>query len=264
MTDISLRKSTAVLLVTGLLAFTASFAVAKDTKTNGMDQLALTILERASSFLAKQKQFSMSAEIWNDFVLANGSKVQFAKTVTLDLRRPDHFRATVTTTQPERTFYYNGKSVTYLDQLAGFFGTAPAPATIDKTLTAMEQNYGLTFPLDDLLMSKPFDASATKASSGQYFDTEQILGKECHHVAFQFQQVDMQVWVEKGAVPVLRKLVISHKKEAGSPQYVAIFKSWDFATELPDYLFNFEPTADFRQIDMIASGTEKLSPSSQQ
>ena len=264
MINISLGKHTTVLLISGILAFTTGFAVAEEPKTSGVDQQAVTILERASSFLAKQKQFSMSAEIWNDFVLANGSKVQFAKTVKLDLRRPDHFRATVTTTLPERTFFYNGKSVTYHDQLAGFFGTAPAPATIDKTLTAMEQNYGLTFPLDDLLMSNPFDASATKASSGQYFDTEQILGKECHHVAFQFEQIDMQAWVEKGPVPVLRKLVISHKKEAGSPQYVVIFKSWDFATELPDYLFNVEPTADFRQIDMIASGSEKLSPSSQQ
>ena len=264
MINTSLRSSITVLFATGVLAFTANFAAAEKLKTSAVDPQALTIFERTSSFLAKQKQFLMSAEIWEDFVLENGNKIQFAKTIKLDLRRPDHFRVTVTTTQPERTFLYNGKSVTLLEQLTGFFGTAPAPSTIDKTLTAMEQNYNLTFPLDDLLMSNPYEGSAAKATSGQYFGTEQIMGKKCHHVAFQHKLIDWQAWIEEGPVPVLRKLVLTQKQEPGSPQFTAIFNSWNFTTELPDYLFNFETTSDFRQIDMIESVSDKDSPSSQQ
>lgn len=264
MINTSLRRSITVLFTAGVLAITANFAAAEKLKTSAVDPQALMIFERASSFLAKQKQFSMSAEIWEDFVLENGNKIQFARTVKLELRRPDHFRATVATTQPERTFFYNGKSVIFLDQIAGFFGIVSAPSTITKTITAMEQDYNLTFPLDDLLMSNPYEGSAAKATSGQYFGIEKILGEKCHHMAFQHEQIDWQVWVEEGPVPVLRKLVLTQKQEEGSPQYTAIFKSWDFTTELPDYLFNFETTSDFRQIDMIESVPEKDSPSSQQ
>ncbi len=258
MINISLGKHTTVLLVTGVFAFTAGFAVAEEPGASAVDQRAITLFERASSFLAKQKQFSVSTEIWEDFVLENGSKIQFSRTVEMNLRRPDYFKATVSTSQPERTFYYDGKSVTFLDQTSGFFGTAPAPSTIDKTLAAMDENYDLTFPLDDLLMSNPYEGSAAKATSGQYFGTEQILGEKCHHLAFQNNQIDWQVWVEDGPVPVLRKIVIDHKLEPGAPQYTAIFNSWDFATELPDYLFTFEITPDFRRIDMIKSAPEKV------
>lgn len=264
MTYLYMRKRLAVFFVTGALAFTVCSVVAEETQSGVVDQQALTILDRAASFLAKQKQFSTTVEIWQDFVLEKDIKIQFAKTVELNLRRPDHFRATVTTTQPERTFFYNGKTVTLVDQSTGFFGTTAAPATIDKTLTKMEQTYGLTFPLDDLLRSNPYDVSADKAKSGQYFGIEMIMGKRCHHLAFQHEQLDWQAWVEEGPVPVLRKLIMTRKLEPGSPQYMALFSSWDFTTELPDYLFDFDEIPGLRRIDIIESVPEKNAPSSQQ
>lgn len=265
MTYIHLRKCNVVIFVTGVLCGFTSFVAAEEASpVRAVEQQALTIIERASSFLGKQKQFSVSVEVWEDLVLENGSKIQLAKTVDLNLRRPDQFRVSVATMQPKRTFFYNGKSVTVLDLRAGFFGTASAPSTIDKTLAAAEENYGLTFPLDDLLMSDPYGPSAAKAHSGQYLGTELILGKECHHLAFQHPQVDWQAWVEEGPVPVLRKIVIDNKKDPGSPQFTAIFKSWDLTTEQPDYLFNFEKTSDFRQINMLESISEKASPAPQQ
>ncbi len=211
--------------MTGALTFTACSVVAEEAKSGVVDQHALVILDRAVSFLAKQKQFSATVEIWQDFVLENDMEIQFAKTVKLNFRRPDHFRATVTTTQPERTFIYNGKTVTLVDQSSGFFGTTAAPATIDKTLSKMEQTYGLTFPLDDLLMSNPYDGSADKAQTGQYLGAEMIMGKRFHHLAFQHEHLDWQAWVEYGPVPVLRKLIMTQKLEPGSPQYMALFST---------------------------------------
>lgn len=246
-----IRIVIAVLSITGVLLISTLSAAAEGPPASAVNQQALAIFERASSFLAKQNQYSVSAEIWEDFVFENGSKIQIANTVEMSLRRPDHFRSIVATTQPERAFYYDGKNITLLDPVAGFFGSVAAPPTIDETLEAMEQNHNLTFPLDDLLLSSPFDASAAKATSGQYLGIEMILGRQCHHLAFQHEHIDWQAWVEEGPVPVLCKIVITHKNEPGSPQYLALFNSWDFTTELPDYLFNFEAPSYFRQISII-------------
>lgn len=264
MNYISLRKRITVLFMTGVMVITAISAVAEKNTISTVDQQAVTILKRASSFLAKQKQFSMSAEIWEDFVLNSGNKIQLAKTVEISLRRPNRVMIQVSTMQPERAYFYNGKNITYLDQLTGFFGIAPAPATIDKTLSEMEQTYGLTFPLDDFLMSTPYIASAEKAESGQYLGTEMIFGKECHHLAFQHKNIDWQVWVQEGPVPTIHKIVIFHKNEPGTPQYTAILKTWDFLTDLPDYLFNFETTSEFLRVEMIESFPEKDFQVSQQ
>lgn len=264
MNYLSLRKSTAVLFVTGILVFTAITAVAEKNTINAVDQRAITILKGASSFLSKQKQFSLSAEIWEDFVLDNGNKIQLAKTVEINLHRPGHVMIKVATVQPERTYFYNGKSVTYVDQRSGFFGIAPAPATIDKALVEMERTYGLTFPLDDLLMSNPYLESAAKAGSGQYLGTEMILGKECHHLAFQHEHIDWQAWIQEGPAPLIRKIVITHKQEPGFPQYTAIFKTLDLLTDLSDYLLNLEITSGFVQVDMLEVTPEKESPASLQ
>lgn len=255
-----LRTVIAVLSMTGVLLISSLSAAAKAPSVSAVNLQALAIFERASSFLAKQNQYSVTAEVWEDFVFENGSKIQIANTVEMNLRRPDHFRSTVATTQPERAFYYDGKNITLLDPVAGFFGSVAAPPTIDKTLEVMEQNYNLTFPLDDLLLSSPFDSSAAKANSGQYFGIEMILGRQCHHLAFQHEHIDWQAWVEEGPVPVLRKIVITHRQDPGSPQYLALFNSWDFTTELPDYLFNPETPSYFRQISIIEALPGKTTP----
>lgn len=246
------------LFFVGVTALLVQPALAKD-KTSDIAPQALKIVDRATSFLAKQKQFSVSVEIWDDFVSAENRNVQFSKTVELNLRRPDQFRIQTATMQPEKSFFYNGKSVTYLDQRTGFFGIAAAPATIDKTIAAMGNKYDISFPLDDMLLSTPFGGSAEKASSGQYYGVEMMSGIPCHHLAFQHDLIDWQVWVEDGLLPVVRKIVIIHKAEQGSPQFTAMFDKWDFSTALPDYLFNFEPSPDYRKIDIIETVQDKTS-----
>ena len=246
------------LFFVGVTALLVQPALAKD-KTSDIEPQALKIIDRATSFLAKQNQFSVSIEIWDDFVSAENRNVQFAKTIELNLRRPDQFRILTATTQPEKTFFYNGKSVSYLDHRAGFFGVAPAPATIDKTIAAMGNKYDISFPLDDMLLSTPFDGSAEKARSGQYYGVEMMSGIPCHHLAFQHDLIDWQIWVEDGLLPVVRKIVITYKAEQGSPQFTAMFDKWDFTTALPDYLFNFEPSPGYLEIDMIETMQEKTS-----
>ena len=264
MKHFSVLKGSQVLLMTGIMVFVTISAMAKESVKSLVDPQALVILNRASSYLEEQKQYSMSAEIWEDVALNSKTNIQLAKTVDINLRRPDRVKIQVATTEPEKTYLYNGEDITVLDQLSGFFGVASASSSIDKTLKNMDEKYGITFPLDDVLMSKPYIESAEKSDAGQYLGVERIFGKTCHHLAFQHDQVDWQVWIEDGSAPLLRKAVISHKQEAGTPQYTAIFKTWDFQTELPDYLFNFDKTSNFIQIDMLESVPMKNSPTPKQ
>ena len=250
------NKITGVFLATLIFTLLAQPLAAKE-KTEAVDQQALTILDRTTSFLAKQPHFSTQVEIWEDFAVSANTNVQFAETVNLFLRRPDHFRVEVATTAPEKTYFYNGKSVTYLDQRKGFYGTTAAPENIDETIEKMDTVYGLTVPLDDLLLSTPYSGSAAKANGGQYFGVEVISGTTCHHLAFQHDRIDWQVWIENGALPVVRKIVITRKTEPGSPQFIAQFDSWDFTTELPDYLFTFEPASEYLEIDIIETQNDK-------
>ena len=47
-----------------------------------------------------------------------------------------------------------------------------------------------------------------------------LVGEErCHHLAFEHDDIDYQLWLSEDEQPALRKLVITYKHEPGEPQY---------------------------------------------
>ena len=223
----------------------------KNDPSPGVDTHAIAILNRAVDRLAAAKHFSVSTEIWGDTELEGGGRTQFTKLVDVKVHRPNRIQMDVKTSVPKRSFYYDGKNLTMLDRQKGFYGTIAAPATIDETLVKVEEDYGVEFPLEDILISRPFGDGAAKAKGAQYLGLEPVLGVACHHLAFQSEVIDWQAWVEDGPVALVRKVVITSKEEEGSPQVTAIFSKWDFSTELPDFVFAFDPPPGSARIDFV-------------
>ena len=238
-------------LTMGLLPMIGSIRAEKTPK---LESKALEIIQISAAHLAAAPQFSVSAEIWEDLIQEDGTKLQFTKIVDVKVRRPSAVQLDIRTTVPKRSFFYDGKSVTLLDQRTGFFGVAEAPGTIDETIATMEKKFGIDFPIDDLLVSKPFGDGAARAKSAQYFGVEPVNGVTCHHLAFQNDGIDWQAWVEAGPVPVLRKVVITDKLAEGSPQFTTMLTGWDFTTPLPDFVFAFDPPPGSTKIEMIKAG----------
>jgi hypothetical protein len=85
------------------------------------------------------------------------------------------------------------------------------------------------------------------------------MGVPCEHLAFSADNVDWQVWIQDGPRPVPRKFVITYKDEPNDPQYTAVFSNWDFNTELPDFVFNFEPPPGAAKIPVMEIKAENLS-----
>jgi hypothetical protein len=227
----------------------------KRDEPSQIDPQAIAILNRAVERLAGAKQFSVNAEIWAETELEEGGRAQFTKTVDVKVRRPNKVQVDVRTSVPKRSFYYDGKTFSLLDQQKGFYGIADAPATIDETLAKMEDEYGVSFPINDLLISRPFGDGAAKTKAAQNLGIEPVLGVLCHHLAFQNDSIDWQAWVEEGPVAVVRKVVITPRDdgddETDELQTTAILTRWDFTTELPDYVFTFTPPAGSAKIEFV-------------
>lgn len=221
------------------------------------DARALDIISRASEYLAAAKQFSTSMDLSQDLVNEKGSKVQFTKQVDVKLRRPNRLLVDISTTVPKRSFYYDGKSVTLLDHRENFYGTSPAPDQIDAMIDHLEESFGVVFPLDDLLLTKPLVVPAAAAKTASYLGKARILGKTCHHVAFQHDAIDWQAWVEDGPKPLLRKVIINFKLDEGSPQVIAHLSNWDLGTKLPDFVFNFDAPTGAQKINFLPAEKTK-------
>jgi hypothetical protein len=201
------------------------------------------LLKRMGDYLAQAQFFSVNGEVWQDIELASGQRIQVSRTIRLQVRRPDRFHAEVNSTRRSHALYYDGHSITLFNRLHNFYGAIPAPSSLDEALDAACERFGITIPLEDLIVSDPYHSALAHVTSGRDLGPVTVLGVPCEHLAFIQPSVDWQVWIQDGPKPVPRKVVITYKEEEDSPQYTAILSDWDFETKLPDFLFTFEPPA---------------------
>jgi hypothetical protein len=115
-----------------------------------------------SDYLAQEQFFSVSVEVWQDVRLGSGQQVQAGRTVDLQVRRPNRFRSEVYSTHRNRGLYCDGKSITLVDRVQNFYGSIPAPSTLDEALDAATERFGVTLPLEDVIVSDPYQNAMQK------------------------------------------------------------------------------------------------------
>ena len=216
----------------------------------GVDPKADAVLRRMGGFLASAPFFTVTADVWQDSNLASGQRVQSNRSIELKVRRPDRFHSEVRSATRNRALFYDGTSLTLVNRTQQLFGTVAAPSSLDAALDMANERFGISPPLEDLLVADPYRNAVGKAVSGVDLGVVSVLGVPCEHLAFSRGILDWQVWVELGASPVPRRMVITYRDESGWPEYAANFSDWDFKTPIPDADFVFQPTAAITQIDV--------------
>jgi hypothetical protein len=200
-------------------------------------------LKRMTSCLGGLGSFSFEADVRYDDYLVDSQKVQFGRRVTVDVRRPNRIRAVVDGDIVRMRYWYDGKRTVVLDVDSNQYSEAPAPATIDASLTAMAEDYGFVLPLAELIATDSYKWLMSNVESAAYVGEHMIDGKACHHLAYEQPTLDWQIWIEAGEPALPRRLLISYKQLPNCPQYEVSFKRWlpdaplseaDFAIELPE------------------------------
>jgi len=215
-----------------------------------IDPRADELIKRMGEYLGQAKFFSVNAEIWQDIQLASGQQIQAGRTLDLQVRRPNRLRAEVHSPRRNRELVYDGSSITLLNRAQNFYGTIHAPGNIDDAMDAASEKFGIAMPLEDFVTSDPHKDLLEKVTSGRDIGAVTVMSVPCEHLVFTQEHIDWQVWIENGAKPVPRKFVITYKDEPDSPEFTAIFSNWDFNTQLPDFLFKFEPPPGSSQIEV--------------
>jgi hypothetical protein len=238
----------------GLLFGLAGCATAQEhtNQTDVISPRANRVLRSACDFLAHTRAFSLNAEIWREHMDAAGQKIQFSRTVEMDVKRPDGLRLEISSPLAARGFWYDGKTLTILDRKHNFYSTNAMPADLDDAVNAAHDQ-GIDLPLVDLAMSDPYTNATAKVQTGRYFGISPVLGVPCHHLAFTQENVDWQIWIEEGPQPLIRKFVITYKNEPGAPEFTALITRWDMTDRIADSDFVFERPLGAIKIEMRTS-----------
>jgi len=237
-----------------IVAFAVSattFASAIHAQPAGVDPEAQRILKASTDFLAAQKRFSVETSSIFEGVLASGQKLQFDDAVHLRVQRPDRLRAERTGGLVTQVFQYDGKSLTLHERGSKVWATLAAPPTIDETLDFAAKRLDLVAPGGDLLYSNAYDELMRDVESGFVVGRALIEGARCVHLAFRKPDVDFQIWVQEGAQPLPRKLVITSRDVAGAPQFAVTMRRWDLAPKFARGTFTFTAPKGAKQIEFL-------------
>ncbi len=177
------------------------------------------------------KAFSLEAEVLTDKVYRDGSKVQFARLMTMSVQRPDKFIVVTTGDDLDTTAVYNGKEFTLYLPKKNAFTSVNAPGDTDSTLAFLNAVHHLESPLTDLFLNNP--CAVFKAVSGYYLGKGLVGNTLCHHLFFKNNDFDWQIWVEDSDAALPRKLVITEKRLPRAPQFVAFLNNWKTESDAP-------------------------------
>jgi len=226
----------------------AAASAASQPKGPAVDPAAVKALTDMSAYLTSQQTFRIVSETSLDVVTNDGQRIQLDGEVRYKVRKPNAFVIDLVSDSWNRQYVYDGREFTLYAPKLGYFAQAPAPATIRETIDEIGQRFGISLPLDDLFRWSGADAErAQSLTSGYRVGTATVDGVATDHYAFREGKIDWEIWIQQGAQPLPRKLVIVDRKDVAAPAFTARL-TWTVNPPLSDEDFAFRPAQDAKRI----------------
>ena len=222
-------------------------------QTYYIETYADRLLKEMGDYLKFAAAFTVHAESSYDAADDNGQTIRYGGTADVALRRPDSFRSAFNGDERQSQMFYNGKTVTIYDAAVNMYAVTEVPPDIDSALDMIFDKFGFSVPLSDLAYADPYSILIENVIEGRWVGLHSVAGVPCNHLAFTQELIDWQIWIEEGAQPVPRQILITYKDEPGWPQYLARLKDWDFQPQFPDDYFQFQPPAGSDEMEFLVN-----------
>ena len=183
------------------LALAAGVAAAQEAPI--IEPRADEILTIMSDLLAGAKQFTVHNDQTSDELVLSGDLVELSSSIDLAVRRPDAAHAVLHGDLRPMRYWIGGGRFTVLDVSRWTYAIAPVPADLDAAIEQIWERYGMKIPLADFISDNPRENLTRNVESGTYVGLHEIDGVPCHHLAFRQNDIDWQIWIEDGLLPLL-------------------------------------------------------------
>jgi hypothetical protein len=222
-------------------------AVAAPANAKGIAPDADRLLHQMTDYLAGLKTVTVHTSASDEVVLKSGQKLQLMSESVVTVQRPNMLRSEQVGAKGGLAFFYDGKTMTLECKDSGVYTTVAAPPTLDATIDKAREEFQIEAPGADLLYSKPYDILTEQVKGGQLVGREVIDGMPVHHLAFQGDEVDWQVWIKDGPEPLPLRYSITTKTMPSQPEFSVRLSQWDTRASILPTAFQFQaPTGATR------------------
>ena len=214
-----------------------------------IERRAQDILKQMSDFFAATPRFAFEAEETFDLLKDSQPRLQLTNSRKVVVERPSRFVSDATGDTLNRSVWFDGQTVSSLDKSYNTYAMLKASGSIDEVLDMLMDRFDIEIPLADFLYADPYSVLMEKVTYGRYVGIHQVAGIPCHHLAFAQETIEWQIWIDAGAQPLPRKIVITYVDELGEPQYSATITTWNLAPQIPENFFQFKAPEGATQVE---------------
>ncbi len=208
------------------------------------------IIERMSAKLGAAQTFSVTTIEVRDEIKRSGSDEQVTLNRDTTIRRPDRLYSTVSGDRRNEV-WYDGVGVTVAHHNEKIFGQVRAPETLDKTLDAMHERFGVSAPLADFVYTSPAKALLTDTTTGGWVGREMLDDRQMDHLAFKDTGVNWEVWIPVDGDPLPQKAMAEFTENPRLRKMSLTFKDWNLAPQIPADRFDPTVPADYEGVAII-------------
>ncbi len=222
---------------------------------------AINALNTMSEYIGSLDKFTIHASVNADEVFADGYKLQLSRSVIIKTDQPSRLWVKTSNKYSNQEFFFDGKTFTISTPDLGYYATFDAPATVAEVIVKARDTFDVELPLSDLFLWGSKKNPQEAVDDAIIVGLDQINGTDCTQYAFRGQEIDWQIWIQRGDTPLPLKLVITSKEQTGQPQY-AVVLNWNITPTLSDQSFTFTPTDGDRKItfDIAEASKEETTP----
>ncbi len=229
----------------------AALSMAAQAQPTGLDPEAQRLLKASTDFLASQQRFSADSRNTLEVVLKSGQKIEFNHTARMSVQRPNKLRAERSGDLVRQLFVYDGKTLTLFNPEDKAFAQVAAPDTLEGMLEFARTQLDIVAPAGDLLDKNAYGILMDGVTDGFVVGKAVIEGVRCDHLAFRAPHVDWQIWVQEGAQPLPRRLVITTRDLPNAPQFAVTMTKWNLKPTFDAQTFKFTPAAGATKVDFL-------------
>jgi hypothetical protein len=188
------------------------------------------------------QQFSFEAQTVRVYAGPNGEPLHIFHTLNVTVRRPDRLLVVRNGDDGPSKLVYDGKTLAIYIEAGNKYARIPVPGTLEGMMKEAMGRLGVDFPLADFLTNSPAQSFLSGVTQGEVVNTVTIGGVPCLHLFFvQPPGLDLELWTEKNAPSLPRRLIVTYRTLPGEPEFAATFSNWNFAIHPTDADFVFAP-----------------------
>jgi hypothetical protein len=203
--------------------------------------------------MAGLQSFSVTVRSSYDALQDDGQMIEFGEIRKILVKRPDQMRVEVKRSDGDQNLLlFNGQALTAYKSADNVFARTAHPGTIDSAIVYLVKDLQLRFPLARLWLTTLPEQLKGQIESANYVETNLLYDVPVDQLAVRLKEVDVQLWVDQGKSPLIRRVVITYRNDPGQPQFRADFLDWNLIPETSDADFTLSPPAGAEEILFLA------------